>query len=44
MAGLLFGGTMRKVTTDHSSTRYDSQFQARLATAPDPRERVPIPP
>ncbi|MEU5083772.1 MULTISPECIES: GNAT family N-acetyltransferase [Streptomyces] len=42
-AGLLFEGTMRQATTDHTGTRYDSHLHARLATDPDPRQRVPTP-
>ncbi|MFF5638171.1 GNAT family N-acetyltransferase [Streptomyces sp. NPDC012825] len=42
-AGLLLEGTMRQATTDHTGARYDSHLHARLATDPDPRERVPAP-
>ncbi|MDO0930044.1 GNAT family protein [Streptomyces sp. TG1A-8] len=42
-AGLLLEGTMRQATTDHTGTRYDSHLHARLASDPDPRERVPTP-
>ncbi|MFB7341135.1 GNAT family N-acetyltransferase [Streptomyces hydrogenans] len=42
-AGLLLEGTMRQATTDHTGARHDSHLHARLATDPDPRERVPTP-
>ncbi|MEU3188212.1 GNAT family N-acetyltransferase [Streptomyces sp. NPDC006923] len=40
-AGLLLEGTMRQATTDNTGARHDSHLHARLATDPDPRERVP---
>ncbi|MFF2013849.1 GNAT family N-acetyltransferase [Streptomyces sp. NPDC058195] len=40
-AGLLLEGVMRDAATDHTGTRYDSHLHARLATDPEPDERVP---
>lgn len=40
-AGLQLEGTLRQATTDNTGTRYDTHVHARLATDPNPRERVP---